>query len=330
MAKPVCCVAGLGYRDYDTERGILARARVELRLLDCETEDDLIAEARDADALLVRHIEITERVLGALDRLQIVARYGIGYDNVDLAAATKHGVIVTYLPSYGEWEVSEHAMALMLALVRDLGGRDRTMRAGGWDLSWRAPLGRFEGSTVGIIGLGRIGRLVAKKLRGFDVKLLATDPYIDASVFDEYGAEAAPFEKLLGESDYVTLHTPLTDETRHMMDAAALALMKPTACLVNTSRGGVIDTDALAAALRDGRLRGAGIDVFETEPPGLDNPLMALDNVILTDHTAWYSEQSLETLQRLAAEAVAAVFEGRWPADCINPEVRKKHADLAD
>ncbi len=290
---------------------------------------DVVERGADADALIVFHeVAIPSTVVEALQRCRVIVRAGAGYDNVDLAAAGRRGIAVCNVPDYGVDEVADHAIGLMLACNRGLLLAERRLRhrLEPWNYLAVAPQIRLAGATMGIIGLGRIGTATALRAKALRMRVLACDPYIPAGIDKALGVEMADLDALLRDSDVVSLHVPLTDETRGMIDAAALAKMKPTAILVNTSRGPVVDVDALAHALEQRRLAGAGIDVLPAEPPTGDMPLIRLwqqdhdppINLAITPHTAFYSEGALVEMRRKAAEEVARVLRGQPPRNCVN------------
>jgi D-3-phosphoglycerate dehydrogenase len=278
----------------------------------------LVDICRDADGIITQYGAFTPSVLGALPRCRVIARYGVGVDTVDLAAATARGIVVANVPDYGTEEVSTHAIALVLALHRRLLRFDRAVKGGVWDFAVGAPIPRLSGLTLGVIGFGRIGSTVAHRLHAFGLTVVASDPYVTA--FPDW-VKPLPLDDLLAVSDVVSIHCPLTPETHHLLDERALRRLKPTAILVNTARGGIVDTAALARTLAEGRIAGAGIDVLEHEPLPADHPLASLDNVLLTPHAAFYSEGSILELKRKVARAVLDVLEGRRPASVVNPEV---------
>ena len=281
------------------------------------SREELYAAVRDVDAVMIGLEIFDAPLIESMRRCRIISRYGIGYDNIDVDAATKAGIWVGRVPDYGWEAVSDHALALFLACVRDLGCLDRRARAG--QPGRRRPMFLVKGRTFGVIGCGGIGSALVRKLAGFGLaRILVHDPYLTAEQVAAAGGEAAGLETLLRESDFVSLHTPLTDGTRGLIGAAQLALMKPTAVLVNTSRGAVVDEAALAAALADGTIAAAGLDVFETEPLPADSPLAGLDNVILTNHLAWYTEESSVELATKAARNIREVFSGRPPLYPVN------------
>ncbi|HEY4299961.1 MAG TPA: C-terminal binding protein [Candidatus Didemnitutus sp.] len=298
------------FASIDTERTLIEAAGARLSVAQCRTEDDVIAAAVDATALLVQWAPITERVLRTLQACRVVVRYGIGVDNIDLAAARRLGVPVANVPDYCIDEVADHTFALALALGRQLVATDRRLRGGEWKITPPAPMPAFREMNFVTLGLGRIGRAVLARARTFGFAPLAYDPNLPDSVFADAGVRRVTLEEGLACADVLSLHLPLTAGTRHLLSAERLSAMRPTAILVNTSRGGLVDTIALAAALQAGNLAGAGLDVFEEEPLAPAHPLRACGNAVLTSHTAWYSEASVRTLQRLAAEEVARALRG--------------------
>jgi D-3-phosphoglycerate dehydrogenase len=282
---------------------------------------ELLELARDADAIIVCYATVPRSVIEEASRLRVIAKTGTGVDNVDVAAATERGIVVTNVPDYCRDEVSDHAMALLLALARRLPKLDRLVQSGSWDTGVAKPTFRIKGQTLGLVGFGRIAGDVGAKARAFGMRVLAYDPFVPAEAIAAGGCEPAPLDVVLREADFVSLHVPLTSDTEHVIDAAALRAMKPTAYLVNTARGGLVDTAALRTALLAGEIAGAGLDVLEHEPPAPDDPLLGLDNVIITPHTGFYSEDSVEELQRKTAMQVVKVLRGERPDYPVNPEV---------
>jgi D-3-phosphoglycerate dehydrogenase len=316
---PFVLICGLDHANLAEEEAVFRAAGLRWGKVVARTEDDFLRQCTEADGLLVQYADISRRVIEGLPRLRLLVRYGVGVDGIDLAAATDRGIPVVNVPDYGTDEVANHAVALLLALVRKVTRLDRQTRAGRWSVFEAQPIHRLAGQAVGIVGCGRIGSRVARKLAGFDVRLLAHDPYLREL---PPGVSPVPLEALLAESDHVTLHAPLTSETEHLIDAGALARMKPTAVLLNTARGGLVDTAALTDALRAGRLGGAGLDVTEPEPLPAGHPLLAMEHVIVTPHAAWYSEEGRADLKRrVAEEAVRVLLRGEPPLHCVNPGV---------
>ncbi len=281
------------------------------------SEEALIALIVDADAIIAGTEPITVRVLDAAPRLKVIARRGVGVDSVDVAAATARGIPVAITAGVLTDAVADHAMALLLSVARRIPQLDRLVKAGGWD---RAPTADVHGKTLGIVGFGAIGRAVARRAAGFGMRMLAFDIAPDAAAAASLGVALCDLETLLRESDFVTLHVALTPATRGMINDAALRQMKPTAFLINTSRGAVVDEAALLQALREGRLAGAGLDVFHDEPVR-DRALVGLDQVVATPHVASHTAETLVRMERSCAEAVLAAVRGERPAHIINPEI---------
>jgi len=299
-----------GYDDIDTETKILNAAGAEVIALQCKTAQDVIAGASDADALLVQWAPITADVISSLHKCRVIVRYGIGVDNINLEAARGSRIPVCNVPDYCIDEVADHTMALALSLVRRLQAVDRRLRGGVWNLIPDRSVSVCREMTFACAGYGRIARAVLQRARAFKFRLAAYDPYVSRSEMEANGIVGMSLDELFAEADVLSLHSPLTPETRHMVSAARLRSMKTSAILVNTARGGLIDTHALAAALREGIIAQAGLDVFENEPVPRDHPLFSCENALLTSHVAWYSKASVRNLQRLAAlEVVHALRE---------------------
>ena len=310
------------YPSHDIEKKILSKINVELVKFQCKTEEELIKNCKDADALLNQYAKITQNVIKNLDHVKIIARYGIGVDNVNLDTATKKGIFVTNVV-YDICDVSDHTITLMLALTRKLFLIDKSIKKFEWDLKKFYPINRIKGKTVGIIGLGRVCRQVAKRINCFDVNLLACDPYISSDIFKKYNAKSVDLDTLLEQSDFVSLHVPLNDETRHMISTIQFNKMKKTAILINAARGGIVDEKALYNALLKKQIAGAGLDVLEKEPIEKDNPLLNFDNVVITPHMGWYSENSVGEVQKIAAEQVLQTLQGKIPTNLVNKKVLK-------
>jgi len=320
-------IADSDYESHGAERRILARIGAELAKFQCRTEDEVIKYCSDADGLLVQYAPITSRVMGKLSA-KVITRYGIGVDNIDVKAATERNILVTNVV-YDVTDVAEHTLSLILSLVRRIPWIHTTARAGEWDWRTWQPITRLRGKTVGIIGFGRIGRQVAQRLKGFEVEVIAYDPYVSPAVFREQGVERVDFEALLERSDIITVHVALTAETRHMVGEEEFKKMKRDALLVNVSRGGIVDEKALYRALKAGSISGAGLDVLESEPPTKGNPLLSLGNIVITPHMAWYSTSSLAEIQEKAAKDVARALTGQIPLHLVNKEVLKRLGNLA-
>jgi D-3-phosphoglycerate dehydrogenase len=305
------------YHDIARAERVLAEAGVALTVGACRDENDAIALGRDADAVINQHCPVTARVLDAWPRCRAVIHFGKGVDNIDVDAATARGIWVTNVRDANWDEVSNHVLAMLLAWGRALPAFDRDVRAGGWSYRLAVPRRRLAGQTLGLVGFGDIARLLAAKARALGLAVLAHARR--PSPAD--GVEFVALAELLRRSDFVSIHVPLTRQTAKLIGAAELALMKPSAFLINTSRGGVVDQPALVAALRGKRLAGAGLDVLDPEPPPADDPILALDNVILSPHVAWYSEESRERVTTEAAREVVRVLRGERPLSPVNPAV---------
>ncbi|TFV79231.1 C-terminal binding protein [Blastococcus sp. CT_GayMR19] len=291
------------YASLDIEAGVLRAAGHELRTARCTTAQEVVDAAGDADALLVQYAPITAEVFDALPRLRLVSRYGVGVDVVDQEAARARGVWVCNVPDYGTTEVALHATALLLALLRNLGGHDREVRARRWDYQLGGPLRRPSGLTLGVIGLGRIGRMTAERAAPWFGGCVGYDPHLPDSAWPP-GVERVALDEVFARSNAVTLHLPLADRTRGLVDAERLSRMPPGSYLVNTARGGLMDLDALVQALDDGRLAGVGLDVLPQEPPEWGHPLLTHPRALLTPHVGWYSEEAEAELRCKAAQNI--------------------------
>jgi D-3-phosphoglycerate dehydrogenase len=315
-------VVSLGYASYAIEREILKPVDAELVLApsDCLTEEAVTRAALGADAILVREAPVSARVIDALlPRLRAIVRYGVGVDNIDLAHARERKVYVANIPGYGTEEVSDHAAALLLACVRSLRMRDELLRGGRFETDIQGSIFRTTGKVLGLLGYGRIGRALHRKWQGFlPQRVLVFDPPTSPETIRAAGAEPVDLDTLFAESDYLSLHAPLTPQTRHVVNAASLGRMKPTAILVNTARGELIDETALVAALAQGTIGGAGLDVFEREPLALGHPLLSAPHTILTGHVGWYSLDAVKELQTRGAQEVVRVLSGGVPECWVN------------
>lgn len=312
----------------DAELFIIEQYLDELRLVadvtttDRTDEDGLAAAARDATLILTCYTDITAKVIESAQKLKGIVKYGVGTDNIDIAAATRRRVMVANCPDYGSDTVADFAFALLIALARKIPVLDRSMRGHGW--VWPAPkyFGvDLAGKTIGLVGFGRIGRAIARRAQGFGMTRLVSDPYVDPATVTEYGVRFVELDRLLAESDFVSLHCVLTPETKGLIGKAALAKMKPTAFLIDVSRGAIVDDGALVRALDGNRLAGAAFDVFAHEPLKPDYPLLGHDNVILTPHLAWYTEEAFERCERDTLAAVRDMLAGKTPKNLKNAEM---------
>ena len=313
-------VADSVFPNLDPARAVLRGIGATLELAPEPTPEAIVGVAADADALLVTYARITSDIIARMTRCRIISRFGIGVDNVDIPAATRAGIVVTKVPDYCMDEVSDHAMALLLGLARKISLANTQVHAGRWEMPAVVPIHRLRGSVLGLAGFGRIPQLVAPKAKAFGMRVVAFDPYVSAEVFARAGVERVDFAELLRVSDYISVHTPLVPETQGLFNAEAFRRMKPTAYIINTARGAIVDELALAEALDAGRLAGAALDVMPKEPP-VSSPLFGRANVIITPHTSFYSEESLVELQTKAAQEVVAVLTGQPPRNPVNPDV---------
>ncbi|WP_224450331.1 C-terminal binding protein [Haloprofundus salilacus] len=306
------------FPDARIEERVFAEADVDDVVVgSADSEEELITLAEGADGLLVQYAEVTESVLDALPELSVVSRYGIGVDNVDVAAASERDVAVANVPSYCEEEVATHALSLLFALARKTTVYDRTVKSGTWDWKVGRPIEALPGKTVGFVAFGKIPRTFVELTAGFDFEYLTYDPYIDDEDVADSPVDRVDFETLLSESEIVSVHAPLVDETHHLFDADAFGRMDSSAFLLNTARGPIVDEAALYDALEAGELAGAGLDVMEEEPTH-DSPLFDRDDVVVTPHVAWYSESSIDELRRKAAENVVRYLRGDSPHGFVN------------
>jgi D-3-phosphoglycerate dehydrogenase len=319
-----------GYKSIEPERSIIERAGGELIDGDQFSLEESLRRAADAEGIMLRRIRITPEQIATFKRCRILMRYGVGVDNIDIPAATQAGIIAGHVPVYCQDEVSTHAISLLLACVRRLISTNDELRAGRWNVHEPDPIFRVAGKTLGIVGLGTLGQAVARKMQGWNLRLLATDPFIEPEIAAALNVKLVPLEALLRESDFISLHVPLLPETTHLMNAATFRLMKRGAILVNTARGPVVSGVDLLRALDEGQLSGAALDVFEGEPPPADSPLRRHPKLLITDHMAWYSEESQLELQRRAAEEVARCCTGSLPEAIANPEVLVKLGRAAE
>jgi len=319
----VYVIQGRGERDYADCQTALDRVPAQLISLPFIGDAaEVIARTRDADALIISSSPVSRRVMESLEGVQAVMRTGVGYDVIDVPAATELGVVVINVPDIWIREVANHALALLLAWNRRIVTLDREVRGGTW--SGRvlgAVTGSLHGETVGIVGLGNIGSAFARRIAALETHVIACDPYVDDARFKTLGVERVDLPTLAARADYVSVHALLNAETRGLLNEAFFRRMKPTACLVNTSRGPIVDEAALARALREGRLAGAALDVFEEEPLAADSPLRRLDNVILTPHAAYFSSPAVAQVPKRCGEEIARVLLKERPLNVVNPEV---------
>ena len=296
----------------DIERAVLADLCPNVPWLHCKTEDEVIAQCADSEGLIIMYAPMTRRVLASLPKCKVIVRYGVGVDTVDLAAAAELGIVVSNVPDYGTHEVSDHALAMMLCLTRKIAYASALVKRGQWDFRLMRPIHRHQTLSIGILGIGRIGSAMAHKTHALGMKVLAHDPLIDPKSRPEY-VEFVSLDDLLRRSDVVSVHCPLNDSTRYLLDEARLRLMKPTAYLINTARGSIVDEAALNRMLEANLLAGAALDVLSTEPGSAVHPLFKHDNFLVSPHMAWHSEESAQELKRKAAEETRRVLRGEAP-----------------
>ncbi|MGY8990749.1 MAG: C-terminal binding protein [Rhodospirillales bacterium] len=323
MSKTIIAVADSVFPSLDPALEALKALDPELRMSKDGSVEEILKVAKDCDALLVTYAKITADVINGMDKCRSIGRFGIGVDNIDIEAATKAGIVVNYVPDYCIDEVSDHAMALLLALARKITFSDRIVRDGRWEMPAVVPLNRLRGRTLGLAGFGRIPQCIVPKAQAFGINVITFDPYVSEDALKKHNVKSVSFDELLAQSDYISVHAPLTPETENLFNADAFKKMKNDALLVNTARGPLVNDKDLAAALDNGEIGGAGLDVVPVEPLPTFSPLLGRDNVILTPHTGFYSEDALLELQTKAASDVASVLQGKTPIYPVNPEALK-------
>ncbi|MDI9597496.1 MAG: C-terminal binding protein [Atribacterota bacterium] len=312
------------YGSFEPEKEELNKIGAEVVTGQCKTEDEVIEIAKDADGLLVEYANITRRVIESLKKCKVIARYGIGVDNIDIEAATEYGIIIINVPKYCIDEVSDHTVALMLSCVRKIVLFNNAVKKGIWDFKIAKPIFRLKNMKLGLVGYGSIARMFSEKAKTFGLKVIAYDPYVDSSTMAQADVEKVDLDFLLGVADIISLHLPLTKETKHLISEREIKLMKKNACIINTSRGPLINEKDLYRALKEKWISGAAIDVTETEPIDQNNDLLKLDNIIITPHVSFYSEESLIDLQRNTARGVAQILMGEMTPSILNKSVIEK------
>jgi D-3-phosphoglycerate dehydrogenase / 2-oxoglutarate reductase len=325
-AQQTVVIADHDFGDVDIERAIIEDAGLRLVAAQCKTEDDVIAAASDADAIIAQYATVGAKAIGALTRCQVIARYGTGTDIVDVDAATRHGILVTNVPNdWCEDEVADHAMALLLAAARKICRYDQATRSGTWQWQAGEPIHRISGRTLGLLSFGAIAQAIGRRAAGFGLRVIANDPYMPSADISAHGAGPVTLDELLEQSDYLVIQAPLTKETHHLISEPELRRMKPTAIIVNTARGPIVSDSALYQALTESWIAGAGLDDIEEEPAKQrdwtpDNPLFRLNNVIITPHAAYYSEEAMHTVREFAAHEVVRVLAGQQPLSPVNAQ----------
>ncbi len=320
----------LGGGPMDEEKKELDKVAAEIEVVEarCRSEDELIAAAGDADAILGGNPFLTRRVMESMPKCRVIATYSVGYDFIDVDAATENRIIIVNNPA-SAWcveEVSNHAVALLLACAKKLVLMNNLTKQGRWTdaKQAQAPMNPIYGQTLGLVGCGEIGRMTGRKAQGFRLKTIGYDPYLDKSVAGESGITLVSLPELLKESDFVSVHTPLSEETFHLIGEKEFKQMNPNAYFINTARGRIVDESALIKALQEKWIAGAGLDVFEQEPIDPENPLLKMDNVIAIPHNASYSDAALVQQAINPAQEVARVLSGRWPNNPVNKTVKPK------
>ena len=318
MRHPLIAVTDSPFPSLDPAKAALARIDPELRVANSASAEDILAVGRDADAILVTYAKLPGELLRQFRRCKAIGRFGLGVDNIDIAAAAELGITVTYVPDYCMQEVSDHTMALLLALARKVPQSNALVQAGRWDMPAVVPIHRLAGRVLGLVGFGNIPRALAPKAKAFGLRVVAHDPYASQHALAAAGVEGMSFDRLLEISDFVSIHAPLLPATRGLFNAEVFRKMKQGACLINTARGPLVDEDALLAALDSGRLAGAALDVVAVEPLPKQSRLIGRDNVVLTPHTGFYSVEALNELQTKCAADVARVLSGEKPVYPVN------------
>jgi D-3-phosphoglycerate dehydrogenase len=311
--KPLIAVTDSVFPSLDPAMAALARLEPEMRMAKSAAAEDILAVARDADAVLVTYAKMSGDLIRQLKRCKAIGRFGIGVDNIDLPAAAEMGITVTYVPDYCVREVSDHAMALLLALARKIPFSNKLVQSGRWEMPAVVPIHRLDGRVLGLVGFGNIPRRLAPKAQAFGLRVVTHDPYVPPDVLKAANVEGVAFDRLLQISDFVSIHAPLNPATRGLFNAETFRKMKPGALLVNTARGPLVDEQALVEALKAGQLGGAALDVVASEPLAKNSPLIGHDDIILSPHTAFYSEEALAELQTKCATDVARVLSGEPP-----------------
>jgi D-3-phosphoglycerate dehydrogenase len=324
MTKLTVAVTDSVFPNLEPAAEALSDLDVEIKLAAEPTEEAILDVARDADGLLVTYAKITSAIISNLNNCRAIGRFGIGVDNIDIDAATEAGIVVTYVPDYCVDEVSDHAMALLVSLARKIPFSNTLVQNGRWEMPAVVPMNRLRGRKLGLAGFGKIPQAIVPKARAFGLDIMIFDPYVSDQVVADLGVTNVDFDTLLSQSDYISIHAPLTPETENLFNAEAFRKMKNSAMIINTARGPLVSDADLAEALDKGEIAGAGLDVVPVEPLPKDSPLLGRDNVILTPHTGFYSVEALVDLQSKAARDVGSVLKGERPVYPINPQVLDK------
>ncbi|MFB5662305.1 C-terminal binding protein [Alteribacillus sp. HJP-4] len=326
MAKYKVVITDYEFATLAPEEKVLAQADVEFVKAQCKTEEEVIEACRDADGIINQYAPISRAVIEKLENCKVISRYGVGVNTIDIDAATERGIIVANVTDYCMDEVSDHALALIMACSRKVTLLNNAVKSGNWDYKAGVPIFRLRGRTLGLVGFGKIPQTLAVKAQALGLKVIAHDPYVNKETARELNTEIVELDELCERSDFISVHAPLVESTRGMMSTRQFSLMKKEAFIVNTARGPVIDEKALIGALQEGEIAGAGLDVVEEEPISSDSPLLEMDQVILNPHVAWYSEESQLELKTKTAQNVTDVLKGSYPAYLFNVEVKKNES----
>ena len=324
MKKFKVVVTDYEFQTLEPEQEVLSSLNVDFVAAQCRTEEDVIAACKDADAIINQYAPISAKVIAQLEKCKVISRYGVGVITVNDTAATEKGIIVANVTDYSVDEVSDHALALLLSLARKIVKLNDEVKSGVWNFNVGKPIYRLRGRILGLVGFGRIPQALAKKAQSFGLHVIAYDPYIPAEVASRFNVQLVELNDLFRQSDYVSVHAPLTKDTKGMISDKQFNLAKKELIIVNTARGPVINELALIRALQEGKISGAGLDVTECEPIQHNNPLLQMENVVITPHIAWYSEESEKELKRKTAQNVADVLSGCYPTYLVNSHVKEK------
>ena len=324
MSQFKVVVTDYEYSSFVPEEEVLNKLGIELTFAQCKTEEDVIEACKDADALINQYAPISRKVIEKLEKCKVISRYGVGFNTIDVEAATEKGIIVGNVTDYCLDEVSNHAMALILSNARKVTLLNNAVKNGNWDFKVAVPIFRLKGRTLGLVGFGNIPQTVAKKAQAFDLKVIAYDPFVSEEVAASKNVELVTLDELCERSDFISVHVPLNQHTEKMISHEQFDKMRKEAFIINTARGPIIDEQALIEALQEGKIAGAGLDVLETEPINPDNPLLKMDNVIINPHSAFYSVEAELELKRKTAENVADVLSGYYPTYLVNRAVKEK------
>lgn len=312
---------------YDIEEEFFKEKGIDFTVKDCMTEEDVIKHCSDADAVLSVYAPLTENVISQLPKCKVLVRYGIGFDNIDVSAATKHNIPVCNIPDYSIPEVATHTIAMLLHFERKIGVLDQSVKKGEWNPNLGFKSSRLSSLTLGLIGFGNIAQQTAEYAKAFGMNVIAYDPYISDNVLDLKGVMRTELDELIKESDYISVHVPLNEGTYHLIGESALQKMKETAVILNTARGPIVDQEALVKALKSNQIRGACLDVLENEPVKVGDEILELNNVVLTPHAAFNSVQASERLHRRVAETAYSVLQGELPENIVNKNMMTSSKD---